>query len=141
MRQIHLYVATQSELKTEHIRQIMIRSIGSESEHSRVVADRWELFEDLAVGADLLIDACAITTGIYRYTVSGELKEGFAGFGYLAVVGMALLILYFIIRAKGEEPCKRKAKYLTHILRTPITIHRTYGPETPSTFYPGSEIS
>jgi hypothetical protein len=81
----------------------------------------------------------AIATGIYRYIISGEIKEGFAGFGYLAVVGMALLIAYFVLRIWGEEPRKRKAKYLTHILRTPVTLHRRSGPEVEVTFYPDSE--
>jgi len=102
------------------------------------MADRWELVEDMAVGADLLIDASAIVTGLYKYLSTGEIKEGFVGFGYLAVLGVALLILYFILRIKGEEPCKRKNRYLTHILRTPITLHRRYGPQAQMTFYPDS---
>lgn len=139
VKQIHLYPNTVADLESEHIRNVMIRSIGAEAEDSRIMADRWELVEDLAVGADLLTDVSAITLGIYRYVSSGEIKEGFASFGYLAVVGMALLIAYFILRIWGEEPCKRKAKYLTHILGTPVTLHRRLGPQAGMTFYPDSE--
>jgi hypothetical protein len=136
---IHLYPMTIADLKSEYIRNVIIKSIGSEAEHYRTMADRWELVEDLAIGAGLLIDISAIATGLYRYISTGEMKEGFIGFSYLAVLGIALSILYFILRIKGEEPCKRKNKYLTHILRTPITLHRRYGPQPQMTFYPKSE--
>jgi hypothetical protein len=138
VKQIHLYPKTVTDLGSEEIRTVVIRSIGAKAEESRITADRWELVEDLAVGADLLIDVSAITTGIYRYVRSGEIKEGFAGFGYLAVVGMALLIIYFVLRIWGEEPNKRKAKYLTHILRTPVTLHRRTRLQADMTFYPDS---
>jgi len=133
---IHLYPETKTDFASENIRNVIIKSIGTEAEYSRTVADRWELLEDVAVGADLLIDSSAIATGLYRYISTGEIREGFAGFGYLAVLGMALVILYFILRIKGEEPCKRRNRYLTHILRTPITLHRRYGPQAQMTFIP-----
>jgi len=133
---IHLYSETKADFPSEYIRNVIIKSVGSEAEYSRTVADRWELLADVAVGADLVIDASAIATGLYRYISTGEIREGFAGFGYLAVLGMALLILYFILRIKGEEPCKRRNRYLTHILRTPITLHRRYGPQAQMTFIP-----
>jgi hypothetical protein len=139
VKAIHLYPEKIADFTSEHIRDVIIKSVGFEAEDSRTVADRWELFEDLAVGADLLIDASAIATGLYRYISTGEIREGFAGFGYLAVLGMVLLILYFVLRIKGEEPCKRRNRYLTHILRTPITLHRRYGPQVQTTFYPNSE--
>lgn len=136
---IHLYPNTIADLKSEYIRNVTIKSIGSEAEYTRTMADRWELVGDMAVGADLLLDASAIATGLYRYISTGEIKEGFAGFGYLAVLGVVLLISYFVLRIKGEEPCKRKNRYLTHILSTPITLHRRYGPQAQMTFYPNSE--
>ena len=135
---IHLYPNTIADLKSEYIRNAIIKFVGFEAEYSRTMADRWELVGDIAVGADLLIDVSAIATGLYRYINTGEMKEGFAGFGYLAVVGMAFLILYFILRIKGEEPCKRRNRYLIHILRTPITLHRRHGPHDEMTFYPNS---
>ena len=138
VNEIHVYPKTMSDLKSEYIKSVIVKSIGSEAEHNRIMADRWELVEDLAVGADLLIDVSAIATGIYRYVSTGEIREGFAGFGYLAVLGMALLILYFILRIKGEEPCKRRNRYLIHILRTPITLHRRHEPRDEMTFYPNS---
>lgn len=139
VKQIHLCPDTVSNLKSSQIRNAITRSIIARTEDSRIMADRWELIEDLAVGADLLIDVSAITTGIYRYVISGEIKEGFAGFGYLAVVGMALLIAYFILRIWGEEPCKRKFKYITHVFRAPITLHRRLISQAEVTFYPESE--
>jgi len=136
---IHLYPATISRLKSEYVRDVIAKSIGSEAEYNRLMADRWELIEDMAVGVDLIIDVSAITVGLYRYIRTGEIREGFAGFGYLAVLGMALLILYFILRIKREEPYKRKSRYLTHILRTPMTLHRRYPAEAQMTFYSSSE--
>jgi hypothetical protein len=124
IKQIQIYSEVPAKSHSELIKSILVKSIGTEAEISRTSADRWELFEDLAVGADLLIDISALTTGLTRYVSSGEIKEGIAGFGYLAVVGMGLLVVYFILRIFGEEPCKKKVKYLTHILRTPITLHR-----------------
>ncbi len=136
---IHLYPGTISELKPEYVRDVITKSVGLEAEYHRLMADRWELAEDIAVGADLIIDVSAITTGLYRYARTGEIREGFAGFGYLAVLGMVLLIVYFILRIKGEEPCKRRSRYLTHILRTPMTLHRRYPSEAQMTFYANSD--
>ena len=110
-----------------------------EAEASRATADRWELFEDIVVGADLLIDVSATTTGLVRFISSGEVKEAVAGFGYLAMFGMGLLIAYFILRILGEEPCKRRSKYLTYILSTPIKLHKKVGGRSDLTFYPDSE--
>lgn len=139
VKQIHLLPQLVVNIQSGQIRDAIIKSMGVEAEVSITMADRWELFEDLAVGADLLIDVSAITMGLIRYINTGEVKEGIAGFGYLAIVGMALLIAYFILRIFGEEPCKRKAKYLTHILRTPVTLHRRLGHQAELTFYPNSE--
>ncbi len=139
VRQIHVLPRIAVDMQSEQIRDAAIRSIGVEAEVSRTMADRWELFEDLAVGADLLIDVSAMTTGLIRYISTGEVKEGIAGFGYLAIVGMALLVAYFILRIFGEEPCKRRVKHLTHILGTPVTLHRRIGPKAELTFYPSSE--
>jgi hypothetical protein len=135
---IHLYPETIVDFESEYIRNVIIKSVGSEAGYSRTIADRWELIEDMTVGIDLLIDVSSVANGLYRYISTGEIKEGFAGFGYLAVLGMALLILYFILRIKGEEPSKRKNRYLTNILGTPITLHRKYGPQDEITFSPNS---
>lgn len=136
---IHFYPATVSKMKSEYVKEVMTRAIGLEAEYNRLMADRWELVEDVAVGLDLLIDVGATTVGLYRYVTTGDVVEGFAGFGNLALVGMLLLVTYFILRIKGEEPCKRRNRYLTHILRTPMTIHRTYTAEKQVTFYANSE--
>jgi hypothetical protein len=135
---IHLYPKTMADVDSESIRNVIVKTIGTEAVYSRTVADRWELIEDLTVGVDLLIDFSSVGVGIYRYISTGEIKEGFAGFGYLAVLGMALLITYFILRIKGEEPNKRKNRYLTNILGTPITIHRKYGLQDEITFSPNN---
>jgi hypothetical protein len=136
---IHLYPSTMIDMESEHIRNIIVKSVWSEAEYSRTVADRWELIEDLTVGTDLLIDVSSVINGIYRYISTGKIQEGFAGFGYLAVLGMALLIIYFVLRIKGEEPNKRKNRYLTNILRTPITLHRKHKSQDEITFSPNSE--
>jgi len=139
IKEIHLYPTTISEVKSEYVKDVIIKSVGLESEYSRIMADRWELFEDMAVGADLLIDISAMSVGLHRFIITGELREGITGFGYLATVGMALLIIYFILRIAGEEPCKRKNRYLTHILRTPMTLHRSHPAESDMTFSADSE--
>jgi hypothetical protein len=128
-----------AEVDSDYTRKAVIRSVGTEAETSRATADSWELFEDIVVGAGLLIDVSAMTTGVAKFISSGEVKEGAAGFGYLAMVGMGLLIDYFILRIVGEEPCKRRFKYLTYVLRTPITLHRKVGGKSDFTFYPDSE--
>jgi hypothetical protein len=122
VKQIDISSEATAKIDSGLIKFALIKAIGIEAEISRTSADRWELFEDLAVGADLMIDISAITTGLIRYISSGEIKEGIAGFGYLAVAGMGLLVAYFILRIFGEAPCQRKVKYFTHILRTPINI-------------------
>lgn len=137
--EIHLYPKIVSEVTSENVKDVIIKSIGLESEYSRIMADRWELFEDISVGADLLIDISAMSVGVHRFIITGELREGITGFGYLAIVGMALLITYFIFRIAGEEPCKRKNRYLTHILRTPMTLHRSHPAESDMTFSANSE--
>ena len=136
VRQIHVFPGAVADIESEEIRDAIVRSIGTEAEAARIAADRWELFEDVAVGADLLIDVSAMATGLVRFIGSGQLREGVTGFGYLAMVGMGLLIAYFLLRIFGEEPCKRRAKYLTHILRTPVTLHRKTSTEPDVTFYP-----
>jgi hypothetical protein len=136
---IHLYPNTISKIKSEDVREIIIKSVALESEYSRIMADRWELFEDLAVGADLLIDISAISLGLYRYLITGEIREGITGFGYLAILGMALLVTYFILRIVGEEPRKRKSRYLTHILETPMNLHRRHLGVTNMTFSVNSD--
>jgi hypothetical protein len=136
---IHIYPETKIDYESEYIRNVIIKSIGSEAVNSRTMGDRWELVEDISIGLGLLIDASAIINGLYRYFRTGIWQEGFAGVGYLAVLGVVLTILYFIFRIKGEEPCKKRNRYLTDILRTPITLHRKYGPQTEITFSPDSE--
>jgi hypothetical protein len=136
---IQVYPHMMTDMESEYIRNIFIKCVGAETEYSRTVADRWELIEDLTVGADLLIDVSSVVNGLYRYISTGKIQEGFAGFGYLAVLGMALLIIYFILRIKGEEPNKRKNRYLTNILRTPITLHRKHRPQDEITFSPNSD--
>lgn len=136
---IHFYPKTMINFKSEYIRNVIIKSFGSEAGYSRNMADRWEFIEDVTVALGLLIDVSAIANGLYRYISTGKWEEGFAGVGYLAVLGVALTILYFILRIKGEEPCKKRNRYLINILRTPITLHRRYGPQTEITFSPNSE--
>ena len=139
IKEIHLFPTTISEIKSEYAKEVILKSVALETEYSRIMADRWELFADLAISADLLIDISATSNGLYRFITTGEMKEGIAGFGYLAIIGMGLLILYFVLRVVGEEPCKRRNRYLTHILRTPMTLHRTSPNESKVTFSANSE--
>jgi hypothetical protein len=136
---IHIYPKTKTDFESEYIRNVIIKSIGSEAVNSRTMGDRWELVEDITIGLGLLIDASAISNGLYRYISTGIWQEGFAGVGYLAVLGVVLTILYFILRIKGEEPCKKRNRYLTDMLSTPITLHRKYGSQAEMTFSPDSE--
>ncbi|MFH0832143.1 MAG: hypothetical protein V1900_00255 [Candidatus Aenigmatarchaeota archaeon] len=137
VKEIHLYPSSRSSLKTADIINVTNKSVGSEADYSRAMADRWELVGDVAVGTDLLIDLSALGTGIYQGVSTGQVEKGIEGFGYLAACGMALLVGYFIARIVGEEPYKRKNRYLTHILETPVTLHRSGGQKI--RFYPNSE--
>ena len=128
VKEIHLRPAQKSNLKSADIINVVNKSVGFEADYNRLMADRWELVEDVAVGADLLIDMAALGTGIYRGVSTGQIEKGIEGFGYLALCGMALLVGYFIVRIKGEEPYKRKNRYLNHILETPVILQRYGGP-------------
>ncbi|MCX6819215.1 MAG: hypothetical protein NT129_04425 [Candidatus Aenigmarchaeota archaeon] len=139
IKEIHLYPREISPIESEYIVNVINKSVGFEAEYNRVMADRWELVEDISVGADVAIDVAAIITGTLKGVSTGNVIEGFAGVGYLTSAGILLLIGYFAIRFKKEEPYKRREKYLTHILTTPITLHRKYGPLDEITFRPNSE--
>lgn len=135
VKEIHLYPTTRSNLESDYIINVIDKSYGSEAEYHRIMADRWKRAENIVIGVDLTIDIAATITGVYRGISTGDIKEGFAGFGYLATFGMLLLVGYFIAGIKGEEPHKRESKYFTHITGTPVKLHRHDGEVA---FYPNS---